>query len=659
MMNRRLRCTTRAPRPVRRQTYGAVAVAWIVGVAAHGGTGIERESPMLRARVAAGTLPPLAQRLPQDPMVVRPYAMPGRYGGTLRVLTGRAHALDECRLLLYTPLLRYAADGRTIVPNLARAWEISADARVCTITLRQGVKWSDGAPLTVDDVVFGWEDVCMNQAIYPIPPPAFTVNGRPMKIERVDEFTFRMVFDAPNGALPDFLTRTIGRSRLIHPKHYLKRYHPRYTPQEEVDRLARDRGFDRWYELFRQVNFSRQSPNPKTPPDYPTLAPWLVAETPSIGHTILRRNPYHWQVDPEGRQLPYIDAIHSEVVANSEARNLKFAAGEVDFNGTSAQFSDAPLYLGHQETGRYRVLFWRENHGTRVAYYFNQTHEDPTKRAIFQDRRFRIAMSHAIDRDEINDLVWYGQCLPRQDTVMRVCSFFEPHFEIAHMAHDPARAEQLLDELGLKRHPVTGWRSCPDGSPLVITMDAYPLNPYQQTAELVREYWRAVGILLNVRMVHSSLAHARVAGNQHDVVGYPNDGSTDLMVMYDPFLGIDAWAPLWAKWLRSTPDRREGEPPPAEIESLYRLWQQLRLIADRERRAAMGKRLLASQADHLWAIGTVGETLRPVIVSNRLHNVPEWMVDGEGQPIVGTRALGGWPWLATFLHHPEQWWLSE
>jgi peptide/nickel transport system substrate-binding protein len=621
------------------------------------------EAPMLQALVKAGTLPPIEQRLPDDPMVVAPYENIGVYGGQMRVITGQAQQLNETQYMLYTPLLRFAADGKTIVPNLAKRWEMSEDGKVCTITLRRGLKWSDGHPATTEDVKFAWEDVFLNKEITPILPSAYRLDGKPMKLEIINDHTFRMIFDKPYGSLPYFLTRSMQMESLLQPKHYLKYYLPRYTPKKKLEQMAHAKGFDLWWELFKDINHTQNPPSDKVPPDYPTLGPWQVAETPATGHVILRRNPYFWQVDPKGNQLPYIDEIYSEFVGNPEARNLKFVSGEIDFAGSFARFDNSPLFLSGRKRGNYRVFFWKENQGTRVAYYFNQTHEDPEKRKIFQDKRFRIALSHAINRAEINDIVYYGQCLPRQDTVNRVCSFFKPEFETAHIEYDPAKAQRMLDEIGLKRQGLGRWRKLPSGKTLVIILDAFPVEPYQKTAALIKEYWQAVGVLLNYRTVQGALGSIRVKGNKHDVVGYPNDCATEVMVISTPLYGISYWAPLWSRWLTAASDipleKRPGEPPPQHIEELYSIWSKLRGTADVQTRIKLGQQLIQSQADNLWGIGTVGESLGPIIVSNRLHNVAQWMLDSSGKQIVGERALWGWPWLATFLHHPEQWYIQE
>ncbi|MFH0963102.1 MAG: ABC transporter substrate-binding protein [Planctomycetota bacterium] len=633
------------------------AAAVLVGICE---AGRYHESPMLSKLVAEGKLPPVEERLPQEPAVVVPYEKIGVYGGydkPMNTISGQADVCNETQYMCYEPLLRFAPDGKTIVPNLATRWEMSHDAKSITLYLRKGMKWSDGVPVTMDDVLFAWEDVFMNKELSPLPPSAYMTAGEPMKVEIIDDHTFRLVFTEPYGAIPYFLTRSTTWLSLIQPKHYLKRYHPKYTPLADIMKIAKERGFQHWFNLFDDVNHTQRAINPQMPPDYPTLSPWHVVDVPSIGHTIMERNPYYWKVDPERNQLPYIDRIHEKYVGNPEARNLEFITGNIDFGGSYARFDNSPLFLSNQEKGHYSVYFWQENQGTRVAYYFNLTNKDLEKRKVFQDLRFRIALSHAINREEINRIVYYGKCVPKQDTVNRQCSYWESEFETAYVEYNPAKAEALLDEMGLRRKGKNGWRTLPSGRILVITLDAFFVEPYMKTAELVAAYWEAVGVLLSWRVVDSGFANLRVSGNEFDVVGYPNDNSNDVMVLNDPLYGVSYWAPLWSRWFRT--QGQVGEEPPPQIKQLYAVWEEMRRTPDEAERVRLGKVLIHSQAENLWGIGTVGDTLCPIIVSHRLHNVPRYMKDLDGNILKGQLALWGWPWLATFLHHAEQFYLED
>lgn len=621
-----------------------------------------KESPMLTKLVEQGKLPPVEQRLPEQPAVVQPYEKIGVYGEQMRTITGSPDNLSEAQYMVYEPLLRFASDGVTIVPNVVTHWEMAPDSKSITLFLRKGMRWSDGVPVTVEDVLFAYYDVILNKDITPasMVPQGFKTGGKPMEVERIDDYTFQLVFAEPYGGIPYVLTRTIAGQALVQPKHYLKRYHPKYTPLDQIMTKSRQAGFANWFELFRDVNYPAHlggSLSPQTPPDFPTIGPWHVVEVPATGNTIMQRNPYYWKVDPEGNQLPYIDRIHSTYIGNPEARNLKFVTGDVDFAALYCRMENTPLFLSNRQKGGYSVYLCLENQGTRVAYYFNQTHRDPVLRNIFQDRRFRIALSLAIDRREINEIVYFGKCRPRQDTVNRICSFFEPQFETNHAQYDPEQANHLLDEMGLERRGLKGWRYRSDGRQLAITLDVYGVEPYMKTAQLIKEYWQDVGVLLNWRLVDGNLMNLRAQGNLADLVGYPNDVATDVTVLSVPLCGIGNWAPLWDRWLRMQGE--QGEEPPQHIKDLYKLWEELCRTADPQERIGLGKELIRSKSENLWGIGTVGESLRPIIVSNRLHNVPEFRKDRDGNLLEGERALWGWPWLATFLHHPEQFYIKE
>ena len=614
------------------------------------------ESPMLRRQVEAGMLPPVEKRLPDKPLIVDPYDQMGAYGGEMYVTSGREDIITEAFHFMKEALLRFSADGITVMPNIAREWQLSSDGESITVYLRQGLRWSDGVPVTTRDVRFAWEDVFMNQDLSPRPPPLYKGDGQPMTLEVIDNHAFRLSFSAPNGAIPFYLTLTHTFRSLLQPWHYLKQFHPRYTAMESIMERAKQAGFATWFEYFRDVNHTLRPLNPDVPPDYPTLTAWKLVSVPAIGHAILERNPYYWKTDPEGRQLPYINRIQSTTVAKEEPRNLLFVSGEIDFAGQYARIENAPLFLSGRKKGRYDVYFYEENMGTRVAYYFNQTHPDPVLRKIFQDRRFRIAMSHAINREEINEIVYFGKGLPKQDTASPVSQFHDSVFDTAYAAYDPGKAVELLDEMHL---PIgrDGWRRRPDGRALVTNMPVLPIEPYKKTSELVAEYWGVVGILVNWRVLQGGLIGERLAGNLIDVVGFPNDVSVELSIMQAPVYGIGRWAPLWDRWFKS--EGKTGEEPPQSITSLYAVWESIRRATNAEERNRLGRQLIRSQAENLWGIGTVGETITPIIVSDRLRNVPRYMKDIENIIIEGRIPLYGSPWGLTALQRPEQFWLEE
>ena len=410
-----------------------------------------QEAPMLAKLVKEGKLPPVEQRLPDEPMVVKVVERIGKYGGEIRVLTDSPTEMFEMGAFISEMMLRFAADGRTLQPNTAKAWKVSEDGRTTTIYLRKGLKWSDGKPVTVDDVLFGYDDVVTNTDITPVTPAAYVVGGEPGKIEKVDDYTFRFHFKEPYGAFPYFLTQTWNTARLLMPKHYLKQFHVDYTPLEQVNKLVKKRGFTHWFQIFNDENYSVKTQGSLTPPQFPSIAGWIIDSVPSSGHIKLVRNPYYWKVDEQGNQLPYIDRAHSIHVGRPETRNLKLISGDVDYSAGMCWTDDLPVYLSGREGKDYEVYRWKCNWGSYATCYLNMTHPDPVMRMLFNNRKFRIALSLGIDREELNQVLYYGICEPTQLTVNPVCSYHVPEYTKAHAEYDPDRSNQLLDELGLER----------------------------------------------------------------------------------------------------------------------------------------------------------------------------------------------------------------
>ncbi|MBC7321362.1 ABC transporter substrate-binding protein, partial [bacterium] len=149
-----------------------------------------KEAPMLAELVKQGKLPPVEQRLPKEPLVVRVVEEIGQYGGTWRrAWLGPADGAGVDRLLI-EPLLRYDSSYKK-VPQLAKNWKVSRDGKIFTFYLREGVKWSDGVPFTADDVIFYYEDILLNKELTPVVPDWMQIEGTIGKVEKVDDYTVR------------------------------------------------------------------------------------------------------------------------------------------------------------------------------------------------------------------------------------------------------------------------------------------------------------------------------------------------------------------------------------------------------------------------------------------------------------------------------------
>ncbi|MDD9989190.1 MAG: ABC transporter substrate-binding protein [Spirochaetaceae bacterium] len=264
------------------------------------------EAPALAEQVAAGTLPPLAERLPAEPYVVQPFGETGRYGGDLRrVYRTASDGLAYGRLAMET-LLRFSpGQGTAVEPNIARDFSVSDDGTSITVYLREGMRWSDGEPFTADDIMFWYEDWAINEELNPSPPTWMTVGGEPGVWEKIDDYTVRLTFPGVNGLAARQLADPSGSSRgmgRMMPKHYLSQFHPSHQTKEKLDEMVAAAELDSWMDLFSDRN------NYFLNADLPVLDAWDITVAAPAARVIAERNPYYWKVDTEGHQLPYMDA---------------------------------------------------------------------------------------------------------------------------------------------------------------------------------------------------------------------------------------------------------------------------------------------------------------------------------------------------------------
>ncbi|HOK30303.1 MAG TPA: ABC transporter substrate-binding protein, partial [bacterium] len=359
------------------------------------------ESPQLAELVKQGKLPPLEQRIPKNPLVVTPYEEIGQYGGTWRrTWSGLSDSAGPYKLCS-EHLVMFNKDGTKVLPNVAESWKVTRDAKTYTFKLREGIRWSDGTPLTTEDVVFWYEDIILNKDLTPTIPNWLTSGGKPLKLEKIDTYTFKVEFEEPNALFLISIGKMGGGHTFFAPKHYLKQFHPKYTPKEKLDELVKKAGLQNWYQLFGNMNDFLQNP------DLPVIYPWKATNLPTATLQIMERNPYYWKIDPEGNQLPYIDRItHTLLGSAGETAVLKAISGEVDMQERGLVIDNYTLLMENRTKGNYRVLRWPQGTGASPAILLNQNVKDPVLRKIFEDRRFRIALSLAINREEINQLFY-------------------------------------------------------------------------------------------------------------------------------------------------------------------------------------------------------------------------------------------------------------
>jgi len=587
------------------------------------------EAPMLKIKVAAGELPPVEERLPDEPLVIPVVEKIGEYGGTIHVqsLSPGNWETGGWQIINFECMLRVAPDGKTILPNLAKDYKLSEDGKTLTLHLRKGIKWSDGAPFTADDILFWYEDVILNDELTPVKPKRWSPGGKLMKIEKIDDYTVRLHFAAPYPLVTLHLVRA-ARGGFYLPKHYLKQFHPRYTPMEKLEKMTREEGYNYWYQLF---NVKRNDGwGGKAGVGYPTLRSHVLIEKKGEVY-IAGRNPYYWKVDPAGNQLPYIDKVFTTAgVGSRELMTGKVVTGQVDYDCQMTSLGNLSLYKESAEKAKYRVLLWPHGYANFVSYQPNQTYKkDLVLRDILRDVRFRRALSLAINREEINEALYFGMGVPRQTTVVPDSIYFEEEFAKAYAEYNPEEANRLLDEMGLKWDANHQWRLRPDGKKLSIILEYIEEEtPMTATSELVKEYWKAIGIDLNLKVISSELMWQRYAANNVQMGASWGSGYLDISFPLDPSFYVPmatglggCWGTLWAHWYLS--GGKEGEEPPEEVKKNIERWEKMQITIDEKERIRLGKEILRSQAENLWVIGTVGMAPHPIIVRNNLRNVPE------------------------------------
>ncbi|NLE50215.1 MAG: ABC transporter substrate-binding protein [Chloroflexi bacterium] len=569
------------------------------------------EAPMLAEKVAAGELPPVEERLPDNPRVVDPVDSVGVYGGIWNRAWRGVNDFHAFGRIIYDPVLRWPRDpADPVQPGLAERWEWNEDGTELTLYFRAGLKWSDGVPFTVDDVLFWWEAIENDENI----TAAVHTEWQTLEeLVKVDDSTLTLRFSQPNG-----LAETVGlafhgnqwplgfeRFGFYAPKHYLEQYHPAYNEEATYD-LFQEKVFD--YNVER-----------------PVMTAWKITQyDPGATLMIAERNPYYWAVDVDGNQLPYIDYVYFHLVEDVAGVNAMGIAGELDMQARSIDLAQYPVYIDNSESNDYHMLLWPQATASNATLFINQSYPDAKYRELFQNFDFRRALSLAIDRDAVNEIVFLGQGAARTETVVPASPYYQPELEALNAEYDTAAAEALLDELGLTRGS-DGFRTFPDGSELLIVMESTGLLAGEMdTYELVTEWWNAIGVKTELVQETREIFWDRAGANEIMVATWATDRG--LVPMVDPIYQFPfderSWmGPAYGVWYKSGGEL--GEEPPAHLKAAMDLYDEYKITNDPERQVEIGKEIVKLSTEGLWAMGTVGLVPNPVVVKDNFMNVGE------------------------------------
>jgi len=627
------------------------------------------QAPMLDAMVAAG-LPPVDERLPEAPVVVGGRDEIGVYGGEVRMIhfdpvwmVSNYDWMSE-RLLHYSDI-----DLRTIVPNIFESWEVTPDGTTFTFKMRKGMKWSDGEPVTTEDVRFYYEDIWFNTDLNASPMWQIRFDGKdnssPAKLEVIDDFTFKLTYAAPFGALPAHLTRwEIGNwPSILGPSHFYKQFHNKYTDQAKLDEMAKAAGLETWVQLFNQhwqwgLGYW-QGPTWILETPYPTLSPWHISDMPQEGLYIFERNPYYWKVDLTGNQLPYIDSMRFDYVTTTDAAKLKLAQNELDAMGQhDVTMADYPFYKENESKGNFKVMDYISCMSDRevlfpqhVLFSEDGTTRDSVMEEIVNHPNFVKALSVAIDRDEINQSLLFGSARMGQMSPMPSSKYYKESYGSAWAQYDVDLANQLLDEMGLDKKNAQGIRLRSDGQPLTYVIEQAGLRVGPLTAkacEVVAGYWRDVGIDASSKEVANALLDTRLQNGLVQCTVWHADRCTDLLLPLEMrwYIPTDAGqggaSSKWAQWHNAVDKTAEGlVEPPDQIKKYYDLFAKMTSTIDENERVKFGQEIFDGLAETPLSIGVILECPAPLIFNKNMKNLPR------------PKAVVGWDTYGDSTYHPE------
>ena len=618
-----------------------VGAALASGLAAAQGKFVE--PPALEAEVKSGSLPPLAKRLPDNPLVVRlpAGAQPGKHGGTLNMLIGRSRDVRMLVVYGYARLVGYDQNFK-IVPDILESIEVKDD-RVFTMKLRKGHRWSDGQPFTTDDFRYYWEDVANNKELSPTGPPSeLLVDGEAPKVEYPDKQTVRYSWSKPN---PDFLPRMAGASPLFifRPAHYLKNFHRKYNKKLDAEGGGGKRS---WAALHNREDNMYQFDNPKLP----TLQPWINTSKPPADRFVAVRNPYFHRVDAAGLQLPYIDRIVLQV-AEGKLIPAKAGAGESDLQARDIQFNNFTFLKKGEKTNNYSTRLWKTARGAHFALFPNLNVSDPVWKKLVRDARFRHALSLAIDRAQVNQVMYFGLANESNDTMVEPSPLYKREYQTRWAKYDRKAADKLLDELGLKRG-ADGVRVLPDGRPMEIIVETAGESTEQtDILEMIRETWREVGIKLFPKPSQREVLRNRVFSGEAlmSVWSGIENGLASADVSPEELAPTSQQQLHWPKFGQhfETGGKAGEAPDIPEVVELLKLNGAWRNAPTREERTKIWHRMLTIHSEQQYVIGVINGVSQPVVVRNTLRNVPE-------------KGIYNWDPGAFFgIYRPDTFWIAK
>ena len=617
---------------------------------------IVKESPMLADLVAAGSLPELSERLPvaADIMVETDKTPENpQYGGTLRRNNGGEWDYGP---FTEEPLFRLTEDGG-VTPNVAKGYDVSDDGLVYTIYLREGMKWSDGEPFTAHDVAFYYNYMLVtdfteeNKIVsgyngttynwYKTTDPADGVT-KPAIVTVVDDYTVQIQLYAPKPLILQNIA--IDNKWMFAPKHWYKDIVAYDTSVEHWTGLSHDVlggagltavteeeavanaaarnarfTFDDYTQLGNQLGYMYWSYK-----DRPTLRAWTMDSEKTDQTYVFVRNPFFWKTDAEGRQLPYIDKVEMVTMDNA-LYSQEMIAGNLDM--ASVDVGDFPTYKAGEAMGDYTVYSSVQPNWTSCSIELNQSYKDAQYAELFSNIDFRHALSIAVDRNEMNEILYAGLAEPAQAAAPAGTAQFIEGAREKWTEYDPAAANALLDgiEMISNDRNADGYRTFTSGpnagKAVLINLEGHEKCNSAEAIALMAQYYKEIGIqLIEITNTARNTRQQKVTNGNEIMALYEEN-----LNVFNPYVRPDrvganrnicTWVGKYGL------EHAEPMTPAAgsEMEEIVNLTKELSTAATMETAEAVGEAFLQSHVDNTWIVGYLSVTSKYTALGNDVKN---------------------------------------
>ncbi|MBI1336114.1 MAG: ABC transporter permease subunit [Phycisphaera sp.] len=602
------------------------------------------EAPVLKTLVDEGKLPPVAQRVGPEPIVMTPVDGVRNYGGTwMRLAISPNDVSVITWRLSYAALVRWSPYGYPIKPHLAKSVESSPDKRVWTVTLRRGIRWSDGEPFTADDIMYWWQDEVLDESLGSGDPPDWMkTQGKAGTIEKIDDYTLRFTFPEPHGLFLERLAKNSGS--MLTPRHYKIKYHPTLGDPAFLDAEMKAFSLPSRQALYGYIGHFNN-------PEHPRLWPWIAREFRTSPPYVYYRNPYYYVVDDRGNQLPYVDRLQFEV-ADAGTMALKFSKGYTSMQTRHVRYENVTELMDRRREYGTRILFWypasrsnwviNPNNNRAVPGNPRSLEECPDeatrklfyKQQLLSNKVFRQALSLAIDRAEIIKAEYNNQTRPSQVSPGAESPFHHEKLANAFIKYAPERAGAMLDSIGLTRRDIEGMRTFPDGSSMTFFLDFSPFTGVGP-AEFIVDQWADVGIRLVVRERSRSLFYNEKNARDFDFNIWSAESDFFPVIQPRYFAPPDTesfWAVGWGRWYelggfydspRSKEIKSAMQPPKDHpIYAAYVALENAMRATSLDAQVEAFKPALDIAAENLWTINISEAPPQLVVVADGFRNVP-------------------------------------